>query len=504
MTSFDAKTRLLNERLQFVDLDQEQRAALARSLPVISASLDSALDTFYAKAKSNPETAKFFASEAHIQSAKSRQAKHWELIASAKFDSQYIDAVTMIGKTHARLGLEPRWYIGGYALIIESILKSVIEKHLDGFLYRKKAKDIGTDVAAIMKAALVDMDYAISVYLDALQEEREKAEAERMILNGQQEEALASLEECLLRLAGGDLTATIAKELAPQFAGLRANFNAALSKLDETFGAIVGAAEETANNAGELVTATDDMARRTEQQAASLEETAAALEEITTISRLAASRADEARRVVGNATDEARKSGSVVEQAVTAMSAIEDSSRKITQIISVIDQISFQTNLLALNAGVEAARAGEAGKGFAVVAQEVRELAQKSAEAAREIKDLIDKSFEHVLLGVSLVNRTGEALHHIGDQVIKINGHIDAIAGSAREQSAGVSEINTAVTNMDQMTQQNAAMVEQTSAATHTLMQVSTTLMGLVDQFTVSGGRRVAAGSRQRDARRYG
>jgi methyl-accepting chemotaxis protein len=184
------------------------------------------------------------------------------------------------------------------------------------------------------------------------------------------------------------------------------------------------------------------------------------------------------------------------------MSAIEDSSRQITQIIGVIDQISFQTNLLALNAGVEAARAGEAGKGFAVVAQEVRELAQKSAEAAKEIKALIDKSFEDVLLGVSLVNKTGEALRHIGEQVVHINGHIDAIASSAREQSAGISEINTAVVSMDQMTQKNAGMVEETNAATHSLMQISTKLKGLVDSFTVSAGRARAASFAEE--RRYG
>ncbi|MCQ4633205.1 globin-coupled sensor protein [Shinella sp. CPCC 100929] len=489
MSAQDAKTQQLNERLQFVALDGGQRDALKRALPTISASLDGALDIFYRKARAMPETARFFSSEAHIQSAKGRQAKHWELIGSARFDAQYVDAVTMIGRTHARLGLEPRWYIGGYALILEAIVESVVARHLDGFLYRKKAAALGEEISAIVKAALVDMDYAISVYLEALQEEREKVEAERQVLNAEQEEALGALDTSLNRLAGGDLTAAITRPLAPQFEGLRSNFNAAIDKLDDTLGAIVTAAEDAAGNSGELVNATDDMAKRTEQQAASLEETAAAVEQITTISREAAHRAEEARRVVGSATEEAKRSGAVVEQAVSAMSAIEDSSRKITQIIGVIDQISFQTNLLALNAGVEAARAGEAGKGFAVVAQEVRELAQKSADAAREIKALIDKSFEDVLLGVSLVNKTGEALHHIGEQVVHINGHIDAIASSAREQSAGISEINKAVGSMDQMTQQNAAMVEETNAATHNLMQISTTLKGLVDRFTVSAGR---------------
>ncbi|MCR6502293.1 globin-coupled sensor protein [Shinella sp. CPCC 101442] len=489
MSMQDAKTQQLNERLQFVDFDDAQREALKNALPTISASLDGALDTFYAKARATPETARFFANEAHIQSAKGRQVKHWEVIGSATFDARYVDAVTTIGKTHARLGLEPRWYIGGYALILEAIVESVISKHLEGFLYRRKAAAISGEITAIVKAALVDMDYAISVYLEALQEEREKSEAERQVRNAEQEEALGALDTSLNRLAGGDLTASIAQPLAPQFERLRTNFNAAIEKLDDTLGAIVTAAEDAAGNSGELVNATDDMARRTEQQAASLEETAAAVEEITTISREAAIRAEEARRVVGSATEEAQRSGQIVEQTVAAMGAIQESSGKITQIIGVIDQISFQTNLLALNAGVEAARAGEAGKGFAVVAQEVRELAQKSAEAAKEIKTLIDKSFEDVLLGVSLVNKTGEALHHIGEQVVFINAHIDAITNSAREQSAGISEINTAVGSMDQMTQQNAAMVEETNAATHNLMQISTTLKGLVDRFTVSAAR---------------
>lgn len=496
-------TKHLNERLDFVGLVGEERAALVRARPTISASLDGALDKFYAKATAIPETAKFFASDAHVKSAKTRQVRHWDQIASGEFDDKYVDAVTAIGKTHARLGLEPRWYIGGYALIMESIIKAVVEKHLEGFLYKKKAKDVTVEVTAIMKAAFVDMDYAISVYLDALQEQRAIGDAERKSLSAQQDEALSALDRSLTGLANGDLTAKLGVALAPQFDGLKTNFNSALGTLDKALGSIVLAADETSGNAGELVTAVDDMARRTEQQAASLEQTAAALEEITTISKEAALRTEEARRVVGHATEEARKSGEVVQQAVSAMSAIQESSQKITQIIGVIDQISFQTNLLALNAGVEAARAGDAGKGFAVVAQEVRELAQKSTDAAKQIKGLIDKSFEDVLTGVSLVSRTGEALRTIGEQVMHINGHIDAIAGSAREQAIGITEINTAVTGMDQMTQQNAAMVEQTNAATHNLMRVSTTLKDLANQFTVSNRRHIEVVSRRAPERRY-
>src|SRR5690606_33167718 len=198
-----------------------------------------------------------------------------------------------------------------------------------------------------------------------------------------------------------------------------------------------------------------------------------------------ASVAEHVDRMVDKARDGAERSGAIVTNAVEAMSRIENSSREIGQIIGVIDEIAFQTNLLALNAGVDAARAGEAGKGFAVVAQEVRELAQKSAEDAKETKALIDKSSTDVQLGVSLVHSRGHALHDIGEQVVQLTGHIDAIASAAREQSAGSAEINAAVSGMDQMTQQNAVMVEDTNAATHNLMQISTTLKSLVDRFNV-------------------
>ncbi len=486
MTTASSASQSLSERLDFIGIGQADRDALREARPTIAASLDGALDAFYAKATRNPETARFFSGKAHADSAKARQVRHWDRLAEGKFDQDYVSAVTAIGMTHARLGLEPRWYIGGYALIIEGIIHAVVEKHLGGRFQRKKSKQLSTEIAAVAKAAFLDMDFAISVYLDALQEERKRSEDQRAALAAEQVAALGALEQALKLLSGGDLTAAVNTGLASQFAPMRDHFNSAVSTLDGTISAIVGAAEQTADNAAELSRATDDTARRTEKQAAALEETAAALEELTTTARSAAARTEEARRIVVTATSEAQRSGEVVREAISAMSAIEESSRRITQIIGVIDQISFQTNLLALNAGVEAARAGEAGKGFAVVAQEVRDLAQKSAEAAREIKGLIDKSFADVLTGVSLVNRTGEALKSIGDHVVSINGHIDAISGSAREQATGLSEINSAVNNMDQITQQNAAMVEETNAATQELLRISQTMRELTGRFVIS------------------
>ncbi|PZU88030.1 MAG: globin-coupled sensor protein [Shinella sp.] len=501
MGNFRRDPSQLNDRLNFLDLGAKQKDTLAALKPVIESAIGPALDEFYRRAKIHPETARFFSSEAHIQHAKSRQESHWALISSGRFDDDYVDAVSTIGRTHARLGLEPRWYIGGYALILDGIIERVIGDELKGFGQSRKAKRLAASISAIMKAAMLDMDYSISVYLEALAAERARAEEERNRLEAEQEEALQALDSALEHLSSGDLTATIEHDLAPKFDGLRVNYNKAISSLATAFGDIVQEASRVTSNTRELTTATDEMAKRTEQQAAALEETAAALEEITTVSRLAATRTQEARSAAKTSAEEAVRSGEIVSEAVEAMGDIEESSRKITHIISVIDEISFQTNLLALNAGVEAARAGESGRGFAVVAQEVRELAQRSAAAAKEIKTLIDRSSQDVARGVSLVNRTGDALRTIGEQVHAINEHIAAIATSSQEQSSGINEINTAINSMDHMTQQNAAMVEQTNAATHTLMDVSTHLTRLVSRFSVSRSYRAQAGSSEYRAR---
>jgi methyl-accepting chemotaxis protein len=243
--------------------------------------------------------------------------------------------------------------------------------------------------------------------------------------------------------------------------------------------------------------ASDDLSRRTEQQAASLEETAAALDEITATVKKSAEGATHAHQVVAAADEDAKKSAVVVREAVQAMDAIAKSSQQISQIIGVIDEIAFQTNLLALNAGVEAARAGDAGRGFAVVASEVRALAQRSAEAAKEIKGLISASSIQVTNGVRLVAETGQSLERIMLQVTEINDVVSGIAAGAKEQATGLAEVNTAINQMDQVTQQNAAMVEQSTAASHSLSQETAQLAGLIGQFRV---RSADANGSMRDA----
>jgi methyl-accepting chemotaxis protein len=313
-------------------------------------------------------------------------------------------------------------------------------------------------------------------------------------LAGREQKAVVDvMAKGLASLAGGDLSARIAAQVAADYTALKNDFNVAAAGLEDAIRTISGVASQIGSGTQEIAQASNDLSRRTEQQAASLEETAAALDEIAATVRQTADGATRATTEVASARTDAERSGQVVGQAVAAMGAIEDSSRQITQIIGVIDEIAFQTNLLALNAGVEAARAGDAGRGFAVVAQEVRALAQRSAEAAKEIKTLISTSTQQVEAGVSLVGQTGEALNRIVGRVAAIDDLVRQISSSSQEQASGLNEVNTAVNHMDQVVQQNAAMVEQATAATHSLKGETAQLVSLVGRFKVGGGERPAA-----------
>ena len=353
------------------------------------------------------------------------------------------------------------------------------------------------ELGAIVSSLTIFRDNQL--HLEKLRLEHEQTEATAEVTRRQNAEAAAaiaeeqamvvnSLAQALDSLATGDLTYRLNAEFPGDYRKLRDDFNAASAKLEEAMRAIAGATASIQSGAGEISHSADDLSRRTEHQAATLEETAAALDEITATVNKTSEGASHGREAVAAAKTDAEEGGVVVSRAIDAMGQIESSAKQISQIIGVIDEIAFQTNLLALNAGVEAARAGDAGKGFAVVASEVRALAQRSAEAAKEIKTLISASSQQVASGVNLVGETGKALERIVRQVGEISTVVGEIAASAKEEALGLGQVNTAVNQMDQVTQQNAAMVEESTAASRVLADEAQELARLVARFKVTGG----------------
>jgi len=365
------------------------------------------------------------------------------------------------------------------------------------------------EVGAMARSVQVFKDNALALRTAEAAQQRLSAETEAERRRNQEMAEVAAREQAfvmehiatgLTRLAEGDLTYRVDHDFPDAYKRLQSDFNGAIAQMEEAMRTIVHAANGIGSGSDEIASAADDLSRRSEQQAASLEQTAAALDEITATVKRSSAGAVEASKVVGSTRADAERSSVVVRGAVDAMNQIEKSSQSISQIIGVIDEIAFQTNLLALNAGVEAARAGDAGRGFAVVAQEVRALAQRSADAAKEIKTLISTSSQQVGQGVAMVGQTGEALQAIVVKVGEIDALVSEIAAGGAEQATGLNEVNAAVNQMDQTVQQNAAMVEQSTAASHALKGEANNLLQMIGRFQVSGGAAVAA---RAPARRY-
>ncbi len=322
-----------------------------------------------------------------------------------------------------------------------------------------------------------------AIDITQVEHERARTETERRAAAAEQNEVVAALADSLRRLAQGDLTAQVTARFDGRYQQIKDDFNQAVDSVCEVVRLIAASTRDLQNGSQEIAAASEDLSRRTEQQASSLEQAAGSLDAITAIVGQSAADAQEASSAASTARTQAERSGTVMRDAVSAMTEIERSSGQIGQIIGVIDEIAFQTNLLALNAGVEAARAGDAGKGFAVVAQEVRGLAQRSAEAAKEIKILIAASSAQVERGVRLVGDTGHVLDGIVAKVAEIDALISGMAQSAQEQAVGLSQVNVAVNQMDQAIQRNAAMMEETTVAAANLRHETSDLANLVARF---------------------
>ena len=487
------QTDALRQRLDFIELDDAARKSMRDLRPVISELIGGALDKFYAKIAKTPAVAGFFADKTHMGHAKKRQQDHWANIAGGTFDESYVDGVTAVGRTHARIGLEPRWYIGGYAIVMSELVKGIMEKHWPSIFARQQGKVLAEKLSAVIKSGMLDMDYSISIYLETIEAKRRALEEERLQAEADQAVALEQLRRGLEALSKGDLEATLPLDLPGNFKQMAEDYNRAVSALRQSFASVRETSGHIMSGADVISKSTNDLALRTAQQAAGVEESSAALQQLSVSVGQTAANAEKASGTVRETQQKAKNSGELVTSAVAAMAGIEKSSTEISKIIGVIDEIAFQTNLLALNAGVEAARAGDAGKGFAVVAQEVRQLAQRTADAAKEIKKLISQSSIQVNEGVNIVSSTGEALNDMISRIDIINRFVADIAAAARDQATGVNEVSAAIRNMDTITQQNSGMVEHTSAETRRLKDEVEHLIDLLRRFRAGSGGHAAA-----------
>jgi len=483
----------LEQRLNFVGFDAAASTRMQALAPDVLRHLGPALDRFYGKVRQTAEVARFFGNDEHMAKAQAAQSNHWQSIAVGRFDDAYAAASHAIGNRHARIGLEPSWYVGGYALIVETVVKGVMhdwmERQAPTARKRKPAELVaeadvmGAHIADLIKAVMIDVDIAVTTYFEKLRadaEEKERQAAQR------QQRVIDAMGAALARLAQGDVSVRIDDEFDGALDRLKADFNYAVESIDRTISAIGSATDLIGSNAGAVAEAAQDISDRMTRQAAAIEQSVAALDGVTASINKTAEGTNAASGVAAEADRAAVQGGSVVQGAVEAMGEIEQSSTKISRIISVIDEIAFQTNLLALNAAVEAARAGQAGKGFAVVATEVRALAQRSAQAAKDVGMLIKESETSVEGGVSLVNRTGDAFNAIVGQVAEISRQVGNVAEAATQQASAINQINAAIIDMERLTEENAGFVDRSSEASRNLANQVDELVQRVSRFRTS------------------
>jgi methyl-accepting chemotaxis protein len=521
----------VNERRDIMELDDASCARIRSVKSSVMSHMPDALDRFYEKLSGIDHLNKMFSSDASRNNAKAKQLAHWERIADGDIGQDFLRASRRVGDVHAKIGLEPKHYISGYALLVETLIEGVIADQLAAAGGKKglfgrggsnvDAKELGKTVSALMKALLMDVEFSISSYIHQrrLETENVNAEIQRVVKAAQEgdftqraqadveNEYLASLvdstnnlmhsvddglsraDEVLSALAEADLTKRMDGNFKGSFGQLQSNINTVADQLSKLISQIQETSGSLKTATSEILSGANDLSERSTRQASAIGETSAT---IKNLSETVGENTKEANKAMQHADDvrqTAEQGGEVMTNASSAMERITSSSEKISNIIGMIDSIAFQTNLLALNASVEAARAGEAGKGFAVVAVEVRRLAQSAAQASSEVKALIEQSATEVGEGTRLVSEATEKLQKMVEAARKNNELMASIAKNSSAQTNAIDEIKAAVAQIDEMTQHNVALVEETNAAIEQTEQRSTELDEIVEVFKIDGNR---------------
>nr|WP_243429957.1 globin-coupled sensor protein [Acetobacter sacchari] len=481
----------IQRKLQFLGLGTRECDIIRSAQPDIMKAIPAGLDLFYEKILQVSELSSFFENSEHIKSAKGRQKSHWHSVTDAKFGSDYITAVTAIGNMHAKLGLNPGWYIAGYSVLLGEVVRSVIK---DAWPSSKRSlfsapapksggEELGEQIALLIKVVLLDMDLAISTYLENLEGARVRAQEARIA-------SLDTLASALDRVAEGDLLLGDYEALSHDGGRLEGAFANVINGLSEIILEVRHSSESVEVGAREIRKASEEVLQRISEQTTGPQSVCNTIGPLADSVKSVAQRAKSADAAVSLCGREARQSRTVVAETIAAVDQIAESCGKISQIIGLIEEIALQTNLLALNAGVEASRAGDAGRGFSVVAKEVRALAQRSAGAAKETRALITTIGEDVTKGVKLVNETGVALESISRSVVDAGGLVGEIAEAAEEQALRIDEINAGVVTLEREMRSNAAMMRRTTGVSHELARNSTHLMQLVMNFKVHDQKR--------------
>jgi methyl-accepting chemotaxis protein len=491
-------------------------AAMLRELWALAEpALPVLIQKFYAQVKETPEIARMV--EGKTDRLAKVQTEHWRRLFTSGLDADYVRSIERIGLAHARIGLQPGWYMAGYRMVLMELATIILAKH------RFRPSRAVALIDAVMQLVFIDVDYAIAAYMKVLEDQRlamlaslsdgagrvveaaangdfsarvtatfaepelSKLEDGLNRLASSVEDGLQSVHHVLEALGHNDLTARVTGNQAGAFAALRDGVNNMADGLEQVLRSIVQATDNLKGATSELHKGANDLAHRTTAQAAAIEETSAAIEQFAQNSESNASQAREGAAIAASAKAKAADGAGVMRDARSAMERIRTSSARITEVIGVIEDMAFQTNLLALNASVEAARAGEAGRGFAVVAAEVRRLAQRAADASGEVKKLVGEAQSEVRVGGELVERAAHSLDEILAAVNEAQSRMQDITGLSDSQSETIREIMIAVRGMDQMTQANATLVEEANGAVAaTDLQVNA-LTALVRGFHLRG-----------------